>query len=127
MIKVRLHDEQSNLSKMKWDYAKDEEQALRWIIKPARVLTHLRCIAKTWDINDGNQGHGSNYGYTHSQADSSNIRQNVNCCTDENGMLGIMDTSLTFLSGTWGTSGTFDFGSNGINSGYIKIIYSCLL
>jgi hypothetical protein len=35
-----IHDEQSDLNKIWWNYTKDEEQALRWIIKLARVLTH---------------------------------------------------------------------------------------
>lgn len=65
-----IYDEQSGLSKMKWNYTKDDNHALRWIIKPAKLLTHLRCIAKTWDVNDGNQGQGSNYGYTHSQPEA---------------------------------------------------------
>jgi predicted transcriptional regulator len=63
-----IHDEQSNLSKIKWSYAKDEEQALRWIIKLADVLKHLRCIAQTWTIEGDSQG--SNYGYTHTQPES---------------------------------------------------------
>jgi hypothetical protein len=63
-----IHDEQSDLSKMQWNYTREEEQALRWIIKLARVLIHLRCIAQTWDIRDDSQG--SNYGYTHSQRES---------------------------------------------------------
>lgn len=63
-----IHDEQSDLSKMRWNYAKDEEQALRWIIKIADVLKHLRCIAQTWTIEGDSQG--SNYGYTHTQPES---------------------------------------------------------
>ena len=53
---------------MKWDDAKDEEQALRWIIRLATVLKHLRCTAKTWAIDDDSQG--SNYGYSVTQPES---------------------------------------------------------
>jgi predicted transcriptional regulator len=63
-----IHDEQSDLRKMGWDDENDDEQALRWIVKLATVLKHLRRIAKTWDIQDDSQG--SNYGYTVTQPES---------------------------------------------------------
>jgi hypothetical protein len=63
-----IHDEQSDLRKMRCNDGKDDEKALRWIVKLATVLKHLRCIAKTWD--NKNIGQGSNYEYTHSQLES---------------------------------------------------------
>ena len=63
-----IHDNSSGLRRMKWDDAKDEEQALRWIIRLATVLKHLRCTAKTWAIDDDSQG--SNYGYSVTQPES---------------------------------------------------------
>lgn len=63
-----IHDEQSDLRRMKWIDEKDDEQALRWIVKLATVLKHLRCIAKTWD--NKNEGQGSNYAYSVTQPES---------------------------------------------------------
>jgi hypothetical protein len=53
---------------MKWDDEKDDEKALRWIIKLATVLKHLRCIAKTWATDNSSQG--SNYEYSVTQPES---------------------------------------------------------
>ncbi len=53
---------------MKWDDESDAEEALRWIIKLATLLKHLRCIAKTWAIEEDSQG--SNYGYSVTQPES---------------------------------------------------------
>jgi predicted transcriptional regulator len=63
-----IHDEQSDLRRMRWNDEKDDEQALRWIIKLANVLKHLRCIAQTWAIQDNCQG--SNYAYSVTQPES---------------------------------------------------------
>jgi predicted transcriptional regulator len=63
-----IHDEQSGLRRMRWNDESDDEQALRWIVKLAAVLKHLRCIAKAWDIKDDSQG--SNYGYSVTQPES---------------------------------------------------------
>ena len=53
---------------MRWNDEKDDEQALKWIVRLATVLKHLRCIAKTWAIEDDSQG--SNYGYSVTQPES---------------------------------------------------------
>ena len=63
-----IHDEQSGLRRMRWNDDGDSEQAQRWIIKLATVLKHLRCIAKTWAIEEDSQG--SNYGYSVTQPES---------------------------------------------------------
>ena len=63
-----IHDEQSGLRRIKWNDEKDSEESQRWIIKLATLLKHLRCIAKTWAIEDDSQG--SNYGYSVTQPES---------------------------------------------------------
>ena len=63
-----IYDELSHLRRMRWDDDRDDEQAQRWIIRLATVLKHLRCIAKTWEIEDDSQG--SNYGYSVTQPES---------------------------------------------------------
>jgi predicted transcriptional regulator len=63
-----IHDKESDLYRMRWDYEKNEIQARRWIIRLAQVLAHLRCIAQTWTIEEDSQG--SNYGYHHTQPES---------------------------------------------------------
>lgn len=59
-----IYDEGSGLRKMEWDYQNDEEQALKVIVDLGILLSHLRCIAQTWDTKDTQ---GSNYDYHHSQ------------------------------------------------------------
>jgi DNA-binding transcriptional regulator GbsR (MarR family) len=54
----------SNLLKMKWDDKRDDEQAIRYIIKLAKLLSHLRCVAITWHTEDSQ---GSEYAYSVSQ------------------------------------------------------------
>src|SRR5215469_7638693 len=61
-----IHDEQSGLSKMQWDQEKDDEQALRWIIKLAEVLARLRCSAHAWDCKNQD----FDYGFRHSQPEA---------------------------------------------------------
>src|SRR5215469_13785707 len=51
------------LSKMQWDVGRDDEQALRWIIKLAGVLARLRCSAHAWD----SKNQDLDYGFRHSQ------------------------------------------------------------
>ncbi len=68
-----IYDEQSDLRKMPWDNQKEfdeSEQALRWIIKVAQLLSHLRRTAQTWNAEDGqgqSPGQGSNYGFSVTQ------------------------------------------------------------
>jgi hypothetical protein len=57
-------DKSSNLPKMKWDDKRDDEQAIRYIIKLAKLLSHLRCVATTWHTEDSQ---GSDYAYSVSQ------------------------------------------------------------
>jgi len=54
-------DKESSLQKISWDYSKDDEDALRYIIKLANLLSRLRGVAETWEPR-GTQG--SDYGYT---------------------------------------------------------------
>jgi hypothetical protein len=54
-------DKESSLQKIGWDYSKDDEGALRYIIKLAKLLACLRGVAETWEPR-GTQG--SDYGYT---------------------------------------------------------------
>lgn len=63
-----IYDDKSGLRRIKWNDEEDSEEAQRWIIKLATVLKHLRCIAKTWAIEDDSQG--SNYGYSVTQPES---------------------------------------------------------
>ncbi|MFZ0510583.1 MAG: hypothetical protein WAM14_03165 [Candidatus Nitrosopolaris sp.] len=63
-----IYDEQSDLRKIRWNDERDDEQALRWIVRLATVLKHLRCIAKTWAIENDSQG--SNYAYSVTQPES---------------------------------------------------------
>jgi hypothetical protein len=51
-------------SKMKWDQAKDDKGALKYIARMADVLSYLRCVAKVWESHDSQ---GSDYAYTISQ------------------------------------------------------------
>jgi hypothetical protein len=53
-----------DLPKMKWDDKKDDEQAIRYVIKLAKLLSHLRCVATTWHTEDSQ---GSEYAYSVSQ------------------------------------------------------------
>jgi AAA lid domain len=54
-------DNESSRPKIEWDYSKDDEEALRYIIKLADLLAPLRGVSHTWETR-GSQG--SDYGYT---------------------------------------------------------------
>ena len=56
-------DDQS-LPKIIWDKSKDDREAMRYIVRLAVLLSHLRCVAKTWETDD-TQGLG--YAYSVSQ------------------------------------------------------------
>lgn len=53
-------DDQS-LPKIKWDKSKDDREAMRYIVRLAVLLSHLRCVAKTWETDDSQ---GSDYAYS---------------------------------------------------------------
>jgi hypothetical protein len=53
-----------SIYKMKWNDDEDDVDALRYIVKIAELLSHLRCVAKTWHTEDTQ---GSDYGYAVSQ------------------------------------------------------------
>jgi hypothetical protein len=53
-----------SIYKMKWNDDEDDVDALRCIVKIAELLSHLRCVAKTWHTEDTQ---GSDYGYAVSQ------------------------------------------------------------
>jgi DNA-binding transcriptional ArsR family regulator len=52
------------LPKIKWDKSKDDREAMRYIVRLAVLLSHLRCVAKTWETDDSQ---GSGYAYSVSQ------------------------------------------------------------
>jgi len=51
----------SSLPKMQWNFEKDDKQTLKYIIRLARLLAHLRGVVPTWETK-GTQG--SDYAYT---------------------------------------------------------------
>jgi DNA-binding transcriptional ArsR family regulator len=53
-------DDQS-LPNIKWDKSKDAREAMKYIIRLAVLLSHLRCVAKTWETDDSQ---GSDYAYS---------------------------------------------------------------
>jgi hypothetical protein len=53
-----------SIYKMKWNDDEDDLDALRYIVKIAELLSHLRCVAKTWHTEDTQ---GSDYGCAVSQ------------------------------------------------------------
>jgi hypothetical protein len=57
-------DKSRELPKMKWDYKRDEELAKRYVSRLAILLSHLRCVAQTWETKDTQ---GSDYAYSVSQ------------------------------------------------------------
>jgi len=71
-----IYDEQSDLPKMRWDYDREysdndngnnNKQSLRWIVKLAQLLAHLRRTAQTWTPEGDDQGQGSDYGFSVTQ------------------------------------------------------------
>jgi hypothetical protein len=54
-------DKETSIQKIVWDRSKDDETALRYIIRLADLLACLRGVAETWEPK-GTQG--SDYGYT---------------------------------------------------------------
>ncbi|HEY9388009.1 MAG TPA: hypothetical protein VIP70_13290 [Nitrososphaeraceae archaeon] len=54
-------DKESSLPKIQWDYSKDDNETLKYIIKLADLLAPLRGVSQTWETR-GTQG--SDYGYT---------------------------------------------------------------
>ena len=48
-------DNESGLPKIEWDHSKDDEDALRYIIKLADLLAPLRGVSQTWETR-GTQG-----------------------------------------------------------------------
>jgi hypothetical protein len=54
-------NKESSLPKMQWNFEKDDKQTLKYIIRLARLLAHLRGVVPTWETK-GTQG--SDYAYT---------------------------------------------------------------
>jgi hypothetical protein len=54
------------LPKIKWDKFMDDREAMRYIVRLAVLLSHLRCVAKTWETDDSQ---GSGYAYSVSQSE----------------------------------------------------------
>jgi hypothetical protein len=52
---------ENGLPKMQWNNEKDDEDALRYIIRLARLLGHLRGVVPTWETKDTQ---GLDYAYT---------------------------------------------------------------
>ena len=61
-----IYDRQ--LYKVKWDKDRDSQEVKKWIVSLGVLLQHLRCIAKTWEANKGDQG--SDYAYAVSQPEA---------------------------------------------------------
>ena len=59
-----LWNDDKPLPKIKWDKSKDELEAMRYLVRLAVLLSHLRCVAKTWETDDSQ---GSGYAYSVSQ------------------------------------------------------------
>jgi DNA-binding transcriptional ArsR family regulator len=59
-----LWNDYKPLPKIKWDKSKDDREAMRYIVRLAVLLSHLRCVAKTWETDDSQ---GSGYAYSVSQ------------------------------------------------------------
>lgn len=53
--------------KWKWDSANDSNDALKYIVRMADLLSHLRCVAQAWETRDTQ---GSDYNYSVSQRES---------------------------------------------------------
>ncbi|MGD1837439.1 MAG: hypothetical protein ACPKPY_05210, partial [Nitrososphaeraceae archaeon] len=64
-ISEKLDDENNSHKpiKIQWNDEKDNEQALRYIIRLAKLLAHLRGVVSTWETRDTQ---GSDYAYTFS-------------------------------------------------------------
>jgi predicted transcriptional regulator len=61
-----IEDKSSGLPKMEWDKPKDDFEAMKFIARSAKLLSHLRCLTKT----DGTENtQGSQYGYSVSLAE----------------------------------------------------------
>lgn len=54
-------EKESSVSKIQWDFPKDDETAERYIIRLAKLLAHLHGVALTWETWDTQ---GSDYGYS---------------------------------------------------------------
>lgn len=54
-------EHENGLPKMQWDSAKDQKEALKVIVKLAKLLAHLRGVIPTWETHDSQ---GSDYAYT---------------------------------------------------------------
>jgi hypothetical protein len=71
-IKVALYDYLKWLdighdlfkSELAWDHKRNDENALRYIVGAADLLSYLRCVAKVWESHDTQ---GSDYAYSISQ------------------------------------------------------------
>jgi hypothetical protein len=51
-------EKESSVSKIQWDFPKDDETAERYIIRLAKLLAHLHGVALTWSrINMGDMGY----------------------------------------------------------------------
>ena len=53
--------------KVKWDSANNSNDALKYIVRMADLLSHFRCIAQVWETRDTQ---GSDYNYSVSQRES---------------------------------------------------------
>jgi predicted transcriptional regulator len=61
-----IEDKSSGLPKMKWDKSKDDLETMKFIVRLAMLLSHLRCVAKTWETENTQ---GSQYAYSISLAE----------------------------------------------------------
>lgn len=63
-LKMEPNSNDNINKKMRWDYSKDDEAAIKTIAGMADVLSYLRCVAQVWETA-GSQG--SDYSYNISQ------------------------------------------------------------
>jgi hypothetical protein len=57
---MKVDNNNSKIKKMEWDFQKDEEKALLYIIKLARLLANIRGVVPTWETKETQ---GSDYAY----------------------------------------------------------------
>ncbi len=56
-----IRDKDCELFKIEFDHSKDDDNAITCIVKLAKLLSHLRSVAQTWETRDTQ---GSDYGYS---------------------------------------------------------------
>jgi len=70
---------ENDITKISWNFEKDDEQTKRFIVRLGRLLAHLRGVVTTWKTDD-NESQGINYAYATATVEEPNraIRQLTN-------------------------------------------------